>query len=49
MTIAALIQNFNIELVDSSIDNIIPAREFTLAFDKDYNFGVNFRIMEILL
>ncbi|KAF1945984.1 benzoate 4-monooxygenase cytochrome P450 [Clathrospora elynae] len=48
LTVTALVQNFDMELVDSSIANIIPVRDFALGFDKDYNFGVNFRISKVL-
>ncbi|KAG9194222.1 hypothetical protein G6011_04257 [Alternaria panax] len=48
LTVAAMVQNFNLELVDSSIENITPDRDFGLAFDKDYKFGVNFRVAKIL-
>jgi hypothetical protein len=49
LTIAALVQNFNMELVDSSVENLVAYRDFALAFDKDYNFGVKFKITEVLL
>lgn len=48
LTIAAMVQNFDLELVDSSMENIIPNRDFGHAFDKDYNFGVNFRVTKVL-
>jgi hypothetical protein len=48
LTVAAMVQNFDLELVDSSIENIIPDRDFGLAFDKDYNFGVKLRVTKAL-
>ncbi|KAI4952609.1 hypothetical protein J4E91_003081 [Alternaria rosae] len=48
LTIAAMVQNFDLELVDSSIENITPDRDFGLAFDKNYNFGVNLRVTKVL-
>ncbi|KAF1835134.1 benzoate 4-monooxygenase cytochrome P450 [Decorospora gaudefroyi] len=48
LSVAALVQNFEMELVDSSIENIIPYRDMGLAFDKEYNFGVNFKISKVL-
>jgi len=48
LTIAAMVQNFDLELVDSSIENITPDRDFGLAFDKSYNFGVNLRVTKVL-
>jgi hypothetical protein len=48
LTVAAMVQNFDLELVDSSIENIIPDRDFGLAFDKDYNFGVKLRVIKAL-
>ncbi|KAI4659907.1 uncharacterized protein J4E79_005709 [Alternaria viburni] len=47
LTIAAMVQNFDLELVDSSIENITPDRDFGLAFDKNYNFGVNLRVTKV--
>jgi hypothetical protein len=49
LTVAAVAMDFNMELVDSSIDNITPHRDFNLAFDKEYNFGVYFKVKEVLL
>ena len=49
LTIAAVAMKFDLELVDSSIENITPYRDFNLAFDKDYNFGVNFKVKKVLM
>lgn len=43
-----MVQNFDLELVDSSIENITPYRDFGLGFDKNYNYGVNFRVKKVL-
>jgi hypothetical protein len=48
LTTAAVVQNFDLELVDSSIKDIMPDRDFGLAFNKDFNFGVNFRVTKVL-
>ncbi|KAL1798300.1 hypothetical protein ACET3X_002337 [Alternaria dauci] len=48
LTVAAMVQDFDLELVDSSIENITPDRDFGLAFDKNYNFGVKFKIVKVL-
>lgn len=49
LTVAALAMKFNMELVDSSIENITPHRDFNLAFDKEYNFGVHFKVKDVLM
>jgi hypothetical protein len=49
LTVAAVAMNFDMQLVDSSIENVMPYRDFNLAFDKEYNFGVNFRVAEVLM
>lgn len=48
LTSYALVMNFNMELVDSTIENILPERDFALSFDKNYNFGVKLRISGLL-
>jgi hypothetical protein len=49
LTVAAVAMKFDLELVDSSIENITPYRDFNLAFDKEYNFGVNFKVKKVLM
>jgi hypothetical protein len=49
LTVAAVAMNFDMELVNSSIENIMPYRDFNLAFDKEYNFGINLKVKEVLL
>jgi hypothetical protein len=46
--VAALVRNFDMELVDSSIKNITLYRDFAFSFDENYNYGVNFRITKVL-
>lgn len=48
LTVAALVRNFDMELIDSSVENIIPYREFAMGFDKNYTFGVNFKVTKVL-
>ena len=48
LTVAALVRNFEMTLVESSIENIVPYRDFALGFDKGYNFGVKFRVTKVL-
>lgn len=48
LTIAALIRNFDFELVDSSIDDIALYRDYALAMNKNYGFGIKVRITKVL-
>jgi len=48
LTVAALVQNFDLELVDSSVEDIIPYRDFGLAFNEKYDFGVDFKVKRVL-
>jgi len=48
LTVAALAQNFDLELVDSSAEDIIPYRDFGLAFNEKYDFGVDFKVKNVL-
>lgn len=48
LTIAALIRNFDFELVDSSIDDIALHRDYALAMNKNYGFGIRVRITKVL-
>jgi hypothetical protein len=49
LTVAAVAMNFDMQLVDCSIESIMPYRDFNLSFDKEYKFGVNFKVKEVLL
>jgi hypothetical protein len=46
--VAAMVLNFNMELVDSSVKNIETYRDYALGFDKEYRFGIKFKITEVL-
>ncbi|KAH7386033.1 benzoate 4-monooxygenase cytochrome P450 [Pyrenochaeta sp. MPI-SDFR-AT-0127] len=46
--VAALVRNFDMELVDSSIEDIVPYRDYGLSFNKGYKVGVNFKITDVL-
>lgn len=48
LTVAALVRHFDFELVNSSIENITPYRDYILSFDKGYKFGVDFRVTNVL-
>ncbi|KAH7092140.1 benzoate 4-monooxygenase cytochrome P450 [Paraphoma chrysanthemicola] len=48
IAVAALVHNFDMELVDSTIKNIIPYRDYALSFDEDYSYGVNFKVAKVL-
>ncbi|KAF2029214.1 hypothetical protein EK21DRAFT_113108 [Setomelanomma holmii] len=48
LTIAAMVQNFDFELVDSSIENIFPYRDYALSYGKDHNYGVKFKMTKVL-
>jgi len=48
LTVAALVQNFDLELVGSSVEDIIPYRDFGLAFNEKYDFGVDFKVKRVL-
>ncbi|KAH7068192.1 benzoate 4-monooxygenase cytochrome P450 [Paraphoma chrysanthemicola] len=48
IAVTALVHNFDMELVDSSIKNIIPYRDYALSFDEDYNYGVKFKVAKLL-
>jgi hypothetical protein len=49
LTIAALVPKFDFELVDSSIENIEVYRDYGLGFNKQGEYGVNFRITKVLM
>lgn len=46
--VAALVRNFDFELVDSSIDDIVPYRDYGLSFNKEYKVGVKFKVSKVL-
>lgn len=48
LTIAALVRNFDFELVDSSIEDVTLYRDYALSMNKDYGFGINVRITKVL-
>jgi hypothetical protein len=48
LTTAALVRNFDLELVGSFIQNITMYREYAISFDKDYNYGVKSMISKAL-
>lgn len=45
---AAVVRGFDIELVDSGLEDILPYRDFTFSFTKDYRFGVKIRVTKAL-
>jgi hypothetical protein len=48
LTTAALVRNFDLELVGSSIKNITMHRDYALPFDEDYDYGLKFKISRVL-
>ncbi|KAI8943078.1 hypothetical protein NX059_001110 [Plenodomus lindquistii] len=46
---AALVLNFGFELVNGTgLEDVIPYRDYALAFNKKYGFGVDFVVKEVL-
>jgi hypothetical protein len=43
-----MVLNFDIELVDSSMQDIVVYRDFAMSFNEKYGFGVNFRITRVV-
>jgi hypothetical protein len=48
LTVAALVRNFDMELVESSVKNIEAYREFAMSFDENCMFGVKFKVTNVL-
>ncbi|KAL7777998.1 hypothetical protein CFE70_004672 [Pyrenophora teres f. teres 0-1] len=48
LTVAALVKNFELELVGSTLEDINSHRDFGLGFNKEYDFGVDFRVKRVL-
>jgi hypothetical protein len=48
LTVAAVVRNFELELVDSGVRDVIAERDFAMGFTKDYKFGINVRVKEVL-
>jgi cytochrome P450 len=48
LTISAMVRNFDIELVNSSMDDIVVYRDFAMSFNEKYGFGVDFRITGVV-
>lgn len=48
MTIAAIFRNFEMELVDSGLENITMTRGYNFGFTDDYDWGVRIRITKVL-
>ncbi|KAE8840611.1 hypothetical protein PTNB85_04010 [Pyrenophora teres f. teres] len=48
LTVAALAKNFELELVGSTLEDINSHRDFGLGFNKEYDFGVDFRVKRVL-
>jgi hypothetical protein len=48
LTTAALVRNFDLELVGSSIKNITMHRDYALPFDEDYDYGLKFKVSRVL-
>ncbi|KAF7450793.1 Cytochrome P450 [Pyrenophora tritici-repentis] len=48
LTVAALVRNFELELVGCSIKDVVSYRDFGLGFNKEYDFGVDFRVKRVL-
>lgn len=47
LTVAALIRNFDMELVDSSVKNVEIHRDFAMGFTEDRSFGVQFKVTKV--
>ena len=47
LTIAAIVRNFDMELVDSSVKDVIAERAFLLGFTKEYTFGVKVKVTKV--
>jgi hypothetical protein len=48
LMVAAVVRNFELELVDSSVRDVIGERDFAMGFTKDYRFGINVRVKKVL-
>ncbi|KAK3203875.1 hypothetical protein GRF29_106g902064 [Pseudopithomyces chartarum] len=48
LTLAAIFRNFDMELVDSGLENITSTRGFTFGFTDSYDWGVKIRLIKAL-
>ena len=48
LTLAAIFRNFDMELVDSGIENITTTRAYQLGFAEDYKWGIKVKITKVL-
>jgi hypothetical protein len=46
--VAAVVRNFNLELVDAKKEDMAADRDFAMAFTKDYTWGVKIRVTKVL-
>jgi hypothetical protein len=47
LTTAAIFRNFDMALVESSVEDVIAARSFLLGFTKNNTFGINFKVTKV--
>jgi len=47
LTTAAIVRNFDMELVDSSVQDVIAERAHMLGFTKNNTFGVKVRVTKV--
>ncbi|KAJ4301925.1 hypothetical protein N0V90_004021 [Kalmusia sp. IMI 367209] len=48
LTVAAIFRNFDMELVDSGLENILTYRGYTFGFTKNLDFGIKVKITKVL-
>ncbi len=48
LTLAAIFRNFDMELVDSGLENITSTRGFTFGFTDNYDWGVKIKLTKAL-
>ncbi|KAF1974959.1 benzoate 4-monooxygenase cytochrome P450 [Bimuria novae-zelandiae CBS 107.79] len=48
LTIAAIFHNFDLEFVDSGLENITTTRGYFFGFTDNYDWGVKFRVKNVL-
>lgn len=44
LTVAAMVRNFDLQLVDSSLEDVQGYRDFSFGFTKDYKYGIKVRV-----
>jgi hypothetical protein len=48
LTIATLVRRFEFELVDSGLEDIAVYRDYGFGYNEKYEFGVDFKITQVL-